>query len=297
MRGIVLVLLAAVLVVPSPVAAAETGAVELTGSTVVTTARSGQVRVSVPHDATVDAASFATVTGEGRFFGVVLTRAGDETSFQASHMLYPAEEGGFRHSASSVRLDAVDADEPDPLNPLDVPTGRACSQDCRLPAGEYDLLIVADGAPVRATITVEGLNGARELDATGLDPLRTEQMVSDREVRAWEGTINGGYGLSSTTGFFDQDPGLVFSTLRSHVTSELAGTLEITFCVTVESECHDQSSRHAYVANAVQGPEGLSSYGSQALPAGRHGLQVSYQRDGFGSGEFHYERAAVFIYP
>lgn len=294
MRGIVVVVLTVLLVVPSPVAAAEV--VELRATTVVTTERSGQVRVVVPQDAAVDAKSFATVTGDGRFFGVVLTRVGDETSFKASHMHYPPD-GDFRYTSRSIRLDAEDAEEPDPLNPLAVPKGRSCSSDCRLPAGEYDLLVVADGSPVEATMTIGGLSGALDLDASVLLPLRTSQVTSDPEVVDWGESVNGGGGASFWGGHRHDAPSLAYTQWKSHVDAKVAGTFEITFCVTVDGACHHQSNRHTYAANAVEGPEGLSSYGSQDLPAGDHGLKASYAWNAVGGGESDYAPSALFIHP
>lgn len=294
MRGFVAVVLAMLLVVPSPATAAE--AVELAGSTVVTAERSGQLRVSVPHDAVVHASSFATVTGDGRFFGVALTRIGDDTSLKASHMHYPEAEGS-RYTSKSIRLDAEDSDDPDQGDPLGVPTGRACSSECRLPAGEYDLLVVTDGAPVQATITIEGLSAALQLDDSALRPLRTAQVTSDPKVIDWGDAISGGRGVSFWGVARHDAPSLAYTQMLSHVDANVAGTFEVTFCVTIDDTCASQSSRHNYAANVVEGREGLSSYGSQDLPAGDHGLEVSYSYDGIGGGESGYASAALFIYP
>lgn len=295
MRGLVVAVLTTLLIVPSPAATAAE-IVELAGDTVVSTERSGQLRVSVPQDAMVDAMSFATVTGEGRFFGVVLTRVGDETAFKASHMHHPAD-GDDRYTSRSIRLDAEDSDDPETLNPLGVPTGRACSVDCRLPAGEYDLLVVADGAPVRAALKIGGLDGAVALDGASLRPLRTSQAISDPRAIDWGSLIAGGGGLSFWGVSSHDGPSLVYSQMTSHVDATVAGKFEISFCVTVDGDCHTESSRHTYAANAVEGPEGLASYGSQDLPPGDHGLEASFTWDAVGGGEAHYDHAALFIHP
>lgn len=294
MRGLMVLVLSAVFFVPSTVAAAET--VELAGTTTVSTDRSGQIRLSVPNDAVVDAASFATVTGDGGFFGVVLTRVGDDTSFKASHIRYPAD-GDFRYTSTSVRLDAQDADEGDPVNPFDVPEGRACVSDCRLPAGDYDLLVVADDAPVHAKITIEGLAGAVDLGGALLRPLRTHQVSGHPTTIEWGSALGAGAG-GSVGGIPAHDTAsFAYTTIASSVAAKMVGRFDLTFCVTVDDECAGSSTRHLYAANAVEGPEGLSSFGSYDLAPGDHGLKTSYSWEGVGGGSAEYRYAALFIHP
>lgn len=294
MRGFMVLVLAALFFVPSTTAAAET--VELAGTTTVSTDRSGQIRLTVPNDAVVDPASFATVTGDGGFFGVVLTRVGDDTSFKASHMLYPAD-GDFRYTSTSVRLDAQDADEGDPANPFDVPGGRACVSDCRLPAGAYDLLVVADGAPVHAKLTIAGLTGAVDLGATLLRPLRTQQVDGDPRTIDWGATLGSGGGGSFWGTFAHERASMAYTSIASSVDAKVVGRFDLTFCVTVDGECAGSSTNHLYAANVVEGPEGLRSFGSYDLAPGSRGLETSYSWDGVGGGSAEYEHAALFIHP
>lgn len=90
----------------------------------------------------------------GRFAGFVLRK--DGPGKQPSATVFRAN--GCLHVACSPRFDfgeyewSVIAGDPDPADPTD--TFRA-----QLPAGRYHLFVVADGAPVHATLRLHGLTG------------------------------------------------------------------------------------------------------------------------------------------
>ena len=121
--------------------------VTLTGTTVVTGSRSAWVAVRLPRPVDFDANRDIALDARGRLAGVVLKKAGPWNSGLAARLLigWCGTPGCAPTFPNENRSEVF------------VPGGNGVSG--RLPAGDYRLYVVTDGAPVRATITLRGVGG------------------------------------------------------------------------------------------------------------------------------------------
>ncbi len=127
----------------------------------------GYVKVALPRPVTIDSGepnepgnainADITVTGNGRFVGVALVQdpypgARDARRFFLAGRFAGCDEAGCKPTDNSIEtMYDLQQDAADTL---------------RLEAGNYRLYLIADGAPVRATIHLHGLSGRRSLEVT-----------------------------------------------------------------------------------------------------------------------------------
>ncbi len=163
------VLLAAALAVPAQ--ARVVAPVELTATTVLTAQRSGYVDVVVPVDARVSAKvegnPDVVFSGGGRLVGFWLEResatVGGFTDSLSSTRL-PAFLGGRQHTYGSYAGTQQCTGTPEAF-----PVAYDCPDSTTPPAillheGRYRLTVLADGSPLRITLTLHGLDsGTTEL--------------------------------------------------------------------------------------------------------------------------------------
>lgn len=118
----------------------------LTGTTVVAGSRSAWTRVVLPKAVFFNPSEDVTLTGTGRLYGMVLKKEGawNAPVGWRVHIGY-CVGGGCASTYRDVRSEVF------------VPGGNTVTGT--LPAGTYRLYVVADGAPVRATMKLRGLSG------------------------------------------------------------------------------------------------------------------------------------------
>jgi len=138
-----------------PAAAGHSSAVELTAVTSVVTTHSATVDVVLRDDARVSTAPAdpgVRFTGRGRLLGLWLDRPGSSADVLTSYRL-PAFAGGDQVTYGSTSGECAAAIE-DGL-PLDY----ECSggQEVLLSAGRYRMTVLADGEPIRVTLSLTGL--------------------------------------------------------------------------------------------------------------------------------------------
>ena len=115
------------------------------------------------------------IAGVGDFVGVVLNEQGrtDGAFAVALRVPHPLVTDNGVARGMGWGQPAVADREPE-LVPL-LPGYAPQCQRCTLPAGLYDLTLIADGAPIEATITMEGLAGRVDLVADDGVPTLTHQ--------------------------------------------------------------------------------------------------------------------------
>lgn len=169
--------------------------ITLAGTTVVTANRSAWVPVRLPRAVDFDPSRHVSLDARGRLAGVFLKKTGAWNSPVASRVLIgwcgtPGCPPTFPKNGRSEVF---------------VPGGNGVTG--RLPAGEYRLYVVTDGAPVRATITLRGVGGGtirltptRPARVAVLDPKPTLAEPADGPLLYAAGShrdvANGGYNVT-----------------------------------------------------------------------------------------------------
>jgi hypothetical protein len=164
MRGIVAVVVA--LLCGATATSAAAALPTLAGTTVIAGSKPARVRVVVPHAArlpTLSTPDFGqgawSATGGGRFLGFVLRPAGAPVTGDT-----PTVVGGkLNHCyAPACQPAAVTEQRIDVFSFAANPAGGFT-----IPAGTYDLYLLADGAPVKLTLKLAGLSGTTTLRPSG----------------------------------------------------------------------------------------------------------------------------------
>ena len=148
-----LALCAALVTVPASAAPAP---VTLAGTTVINGSRTASVAVRLPRAVDFDVSDIATVSPRGRITGIVLKKDGawNAPYVSAIHVGFCAERG-------------CEATFPKGAFGFIWAPGSTNGLSGRLPAGNYRLHVVVDGAPTTVTITFRGLKGKVRITPTG----------------------------------------------------------------------------------------------------------------------------------
>jgi hypothetical protein len=174
LRPVLVVALLVVAVSGVPAQARIPRPVELTATTVVTTARSGYLDVVVPVDARVSPRVAANpdvrISGRGRYVGVWLERVEEgQASFGdgLSAIRLPSFAGGAQSTYGSYspagECTGVPEAYPVHWDCTDLPEPEAIL----LHEGRYRLTVLADGSPLTVTLSLHGLDeGTTELSPT-----------------------------------------------------------------------------------------------------------------------------------
>lgn len=196
-RPALLVLAALLPLTAVPGAASSSAPVQLAGVTHVEAVGSGTTDVLLPADARValtesDGVRFA---GRGRLLALWLEPRNGAGDFLTSYRL-PAFAGGAQRTYGSSPA-AQCTPRPSAQLPLTSDcTGSQAPPEAVLGAGRYRLTVLTDGAPVRVTLHLRGLDGTV---STGLrNPLASAQQ--DLPVREQVGTRLVTYGGSAELG-------------------------------------------------------------------------------------------------
>ena len=267
---IVVALVASVLALPGS-ASADT--LTAAGVMTITTDRSVTTTIDVPEGVTVGHGS-VELTAAADWQGLLLRPTdGDTDGFSLTVMRYPA--GG---STSSIRLATEDAGEPTPAGFLQGQTaGRGCSQDCRIPPGIYDLMVVVrGGGPLTASLTLDGLEGERTLSGGELDDLSTSIGEQSFDKTYEDGVGTAGI-TAGTGGGWSEAASIGFLEMTSVVDAESVARVGFRACFRRTSGCADSEMSHEYVANAAQSPESAVDFAYVELAAGetRHKVSAS----------------------
>ena len=260
----------------------------------IETDESGRIELLVEQDVTISSTGI-TVESDGEWAGVVIADLDDDSAFSARRIQYPE----YRSGGASITLDAADAGPPPfPYGLIRGAGGsRLCSSGCRIPAGSYSVIAITDGgAPVTIAIEIDDADGPLT-PIEELRPVVTHAIEPPPIEHVWHPDGSSGGGGQWTAWIAGKDAAIALTQLRSVVESGLVGRLRITGCATVDNECSGGTHGHLYAANAVQGREGLTSFDTKDMPAGQHGLSLSYSYDQFGGGEFEVSLRSLWVYP
>jgi hypothetical protein len=286
-------LLAVVALFGGPAAADSGPPVQLVEGLTISTSRSVRVPIDVPADLSFDLTSLSA-SGPGDFIGVVLERPGDPAAFSAYNLRYPADSSGFAYVSTGITLAEQDAQPAGLLLSPDVTT-RQCSTQCRLPAGAYELLVITDEAPITVTVRGDGTSFT-ELNGSDFAPLATVQHVAEPHTVDWGDQLPTTGAGGSSAQFGEQREALAYRMVETAVNAELAASVTVDACATVDAQCNQSATTHTYIGNRFQGPEGRTSYEHLELPAGDHGLQLTYDYGEVGGGTLVYTQHMLLIY-
>lgn len=185
--GLIVTMTAAVLGPVQPAVSAPAVA-HLRGTTVITGDSSAVMRVRLARPATLDLAPVVARNGRLRPAGVRIPGGGE---------LFP----GFvltRRSGRSASVMAFRAphamrerDDVTTIGAYGEVAGRACTQ-CKLPAGDYDLYLVAALEPARVILKFDGLTGRSRLTPTAGVAARAFQAPSTNADRSAISPLGGG---------------------------------------------------------------------------------------------------------
>ena len=163
--------LAATLLLVLPTAeAAPARPVALAGTIVVTAKRSGTMRVVLPRPARVDFSEIKRLQSGGRFYGLVL-RHETADAWVESIGIGNCARAGCKPLFPYSGMNCVCVRQPD---------GTMTIGEGTLPAGNYRLYVVADGAPVTMRMTLRGLSGS--VTVTPTQPARVSILEPKPDV-------------------------------------------------------------------------------------------------------------------
>jgi hypothetical protein len=201
----------------APATAAGAPPVELSATTTVVTSRTGWVDVVLREDALLRVGASspdATVTGKGRLVELALYRqAKDTTSTYASLVVrrLPAEMGGATTVGGSGASEERCTEVPVPYTgPQSLPPCEVVHHDeVRVLEGRYRMRVLADGAPVRITLRMRGLE-----EGTTSIGLRQTLRSLQKPLPVLESTpTTATFGATGLTG--DVDTAVLLSTPQS----------------------------------------------------------------------------------
>lgn len=241
------VALLVVLIAPAAVASskvASAGPALLAGATSIEAKSTSTARVRVPRAASVTVKAGRTgaiALGRGRSYGVVLSRSGSTAADQVLAL----------SRLNRCHTKACPAPGPSHSFELHTGVGFPVSTDglaatYKIPAGDYDLTVFTDGAPVRVKLAFTGLSGATTIRPRGPASAQIEAAPDE--------TLNG------TSPYFA--PPVVESPNRTDTTL-LMGSLAYDMAVRSDSpssECYYADAMPA-VGRATPGcPGGISGF-------------------------------------
>lgn len=193
--------LLAALAVPVVAPAQAAGPMQLPGTLVLTGTATGGVRVHIPRATSIDIApkddrngKAVTISGKGRFVGAVIEQHAkrDKTYDPRDRSVY-----ALRYSLCGTPTCTA----PAYYFGVSIEPSHKFSNTPTLPAGDYDVFLVADGQPTTVTLRFKGLSGSRTVT-----PARSKNAVQWSPGVATE-QIAAGHGSRTTSG----DRGLVMT--------------------------------------------------------------------------------------
>ena len=145
--------------------------VTLRGRTTITATRTGSLLVHLERKVDFSEGFRFDVTGDGRVYGLMLWKRGG----------HPFDFEGKVPSVAVLVPGLCDAKGCKAEKDV-VQWGFTSGIGRNLPAGDYELVVVADGAPVTVTLGVESLPGTRRAEVTPMPAeIRTLQPTVDEE--------------------------------------------------------------------------------------------------------------------
>lgn len=201
---------------------AEIQAVALTSSVEVSVEHSRRIAVHLAQDATIDLRHPADGTdlppgvqvdgGVADYVGVGLVEP-DSTEGLSVIVLDPPVVPGRAEQAAIVRGIPASEDR-DELHPGVVAGEPQTCEQCRIPAGDYELLVVAEGGPATITLQlsgaparvteIDGEDHPRYFPLSGTDVWFPDYDPEDYGISLWGGSISvflGSFGDAYTEGF------------------------------------------------------------------------------------------------
>lgn len=195
------------------------------------------------------------VTGRGRVTGLVLTKNGAAARAKEGATLTFLRYGMCAAAACDGGDEVVRA-----LLAHGEGVSRDDNRDVKMPAGDYDLHVVTDGAPVTVRLSFPGLTGSAQLRPVG-------RTAADVAAATTDGAR---YTSSSRHRFRGRGMIVVSATTRGDVTTGPTGG----FCIVHESERDGPDATDpadAPTACLSRVPASLADQAQKQTPTGSHG--------------------------
>ncbi len=181
---------------------------ELCGTTLIRGDGPASMRVHLAADVMLngnffDKANNFTIEGEGDYVGFVLSEAVPGRTGKTV-LAYRGPGQWFGEPEASVDHKLF---EFDPAADATEPVAALSTGEVSVPAGTYDLYLIAEGKPVTVTLTLAGLSGETELLPTESANIRSETVTPT----TGRGTVSSATGSLLSPGIF-QSVSWVFST-------------------------------------------------------------------------------------
>jgi hypothetical protein len=186
--------LLAALVVPGLPGARAASVIQLTGTLRLTGSATGVVHVRVPRATSIDIGNKdqqngndVKISGRGRFVGAVIEQHmnKDKTFNSRDRSIY-----ALRYSLCGTPTCTA----PSYYSAISIEPSHSFSDRPALPAGDYDIYLVADGQPTTVTLSFKGLGGSRSITPTRSKravqwspPVAAEQIVAGHGTRETSG--------------------------------------------------------------------------------------------------------------
>lgn len=257
---------------------------ELCGTTVIRGDQPARMRVNLAADVMLNARFFEgtnnfTIEGEGDYVGfalseVVTGRTGKTT------LAYRGPGHWFGEPSASTDHKLF---EFDPADDATEPLDSRSTPQVAVPAGTYDLYLIAEGKPVTVTLTLAGLDGETELLPTEPANIRSETVVPvSRQGNTSIATATGSLG---SPGIF-QAVSWVLSTEHPWATAgEIRGGAELKGTFASQGRPPGVGIRHMHtfwspplewsMSTTTAGPSGASMVHGLWLDLGDVGPQAS----------------------
>lgn len=188
-RLVAVALLTAAVAVPAVPPAVASGRLTLPGTLRLTGSATGAVHVHVPTATSIDITARdegngkgVTITGKGRFVGVVIEQhvRKDKAYDSRDRSIY-----ALRYSLCGTATCTA----PAYYSAISIDPSHKFSDTPTLPAGDYDIFLVADGQPTTVTLRFAGLAGSRTVTASPVKhAVQWSPQVSVSQVVAGHGT-------------------------------------------------------------------------------------------------------------
>ncbi len=251
---------------PAPTPGDPDGPVTLGGAVTASSSETAVIRVRVPQRTTL-ALTGITLRGGDGFTGVLLTEPRSRDGFFVEQVRYPADATGRRHLADSGQLARADRASGTVVTPATI----SC-RTCTVPAGDYDLYVIADGAPTTVSFTLEGLPGLTTLDDSDLTVVPSTRVSYASKTTTF-GTLAGGSD-ETTDCCFASSGGLAYSAFRSAVQTQSLSDVDVTFCLINPSGACTGGSSGISTIGAL-GPDDSTSYPTAVVAPGQVGTSLT----------------------